>query len=105
MTKEPAVIEVSARDLRERFRLGRYEDRVRSGELKALVLSEGHPSPVGSGQPFCTRSQILGYEDVTRRRVALVHQYLRPDGTLGGSGHPDPKRIFEDGAIYAVMKP
>ncbi len=23
--------------------------------------------------------------------VALVHQYVRPDGTLGGSGLPDPK--------------
>jgi hypothetical protein len=26
--------------------------------------------------------------------LALVHQYLRPDGTIGASGKPDPKRLY-----------
>jgi len=25
--------------------------------------------------------------------IAIVHQYLLPNGTLGGSGRPDPKRV------------
>jgi hypothetical protein len=30
--------------------------------------------------------------------VALAHQFLLPDGTLGGSGRPDPKVVVtEDG--------
>jgi hypothetical protein len=33
--------------------------------------------------------------------VAIVHQYLNPDGTLGGSGTPDPKWL-RDG--YMILK-
>jgi hypothetical protein len=39
-------------------------------------------------------SQIIEYFDAEGTRVALVDQYLRPDGTLGGSGRPDPKRVL-----------
>jgi hypothetical protein len=35
-----------------------------------------------------------------RRRIALVHQYLRPDGTVGASGRPDPKAILDRGTLY-----
>ncbi len=35
--------------------------------------------------------------------VVEVHQYIRPDGTIGGAGRrPDPKRLREDGIMYAV---
>ena len=35
-------------------------------------------------------------------RVAIVHQYLAPDGvSLGGSGTPDPKYLEVNGSIYA----
>ena len=30
----------------------------------------------------------------------MVHLYFRPDGSIGGSGKPDPKWLFEDGVIY-----
>jgi hypothetical protein len=30
----------------------------------------------------------------------MVHQYLQPDGTLGASGQPDPKRLLHDGILY-----
>jgi hypothetical protein len=29
-----------------------------------------------------------------------VHQYLRPDGTLGLSGRPDPKLVLYEGVVY-----
>ena len=31
-----------------------------------------------------------------------VHFFLRPDGALGGSGLPDPKRIAQGGMILTV---
>jgi hypothetical protein len=31
---------------------------------------------------------------------ASIHRYLRPDGTLGASGRPDPKRLVEGGVKY-----
>jgi len=52
-------------------------------------------------QPHCTHSQTIEYLD-GQIRVALVHQYLLPDGvSLGGSGEPDPKYIEINGVSYA----
>lgn len=52
-------------------------------------------------QPYCTHSQTFDYLDGDIR-VAVVHQYLAPDGvSLGGSGMPDPKYIELNGVIYA----
>ena len=35
------------------------------------------------------------------QKNVLVHQYLLPDGTIGGSGRPDPKRmILDDEVIF-----
>lgn len=34
------------------------------------------------------------------QKLALVHQYLLPDGSISGSGRPDPKRmVLEDEVI------
>jgi hypothetical protein len=35
-------------------------------------------------------------------KVAGVHQYLRPDGTIGLSGRPDPKEVYIDGVLYII---
>jgi hypothetical protein len=45
---------------------------------------------------------MIAYFDGDGQRVAVVHQYLRTDGTLGASGRPDPKRLLEGGVLYAV---
>jgi len=71
-----------------------------AGELVAFV--ERDTVAHGSWLPSGTRSQILHYYTRDLKiKVAIVHQYLRPDGTLGGSGKPDPKQVFDDGVIYA----
>jgi hypothetical protein len=93
---------VSAAQLRQMFNDDRLYERVQSGELQERVLKERHPSLRRAGEPWCTRSQIVGYYDAQLRKVALVHQYMRPDGRLGASGRPDPKRIFKDGELYAL---
>lgn len=36
----------------------------------------------------------------TNTRIAVAHRLLRPDGTYGASGLPDPKMVFFDGVIY-----
>lgn len=44
---------------------------------------------------------MIRYRDRTGKTVAMVHQYLRPDGTLGGRGRrPDPKYLLRDGVIF-----
>lgn len=54
-----------------------------------------------ASEPPGTRSQIVAYYD-GNERVALVHQYLRPDEMIGASGLPDPKELREEGVIYFV---
>ena len=49
--------------------------------------------------PPCTLSQIVKYLDASGRPVAVVHQYLLANGTLGASGRPDPKWLLHDGTI------
>ncbi len=54
-------------------------------------------------QPPGTRSQMVRYLDANGFEVARVHQYLRPNGKLGGSGRPNPKRLVVNGIVYAVL--
>lgn len=51
--------------------------------------------------PRGTKSQLIIYYD-GEREVALAHRYLFPDGSIGGSGKPDPKRILCCGALLFI---
>jgi hypothetical protein len=99
-------IRVSATELRAMFNEGRYYERVQAGELLEVVGYNRHPCPPRVNEPFCTRSQTVHYVDLREGRVvAVVHQYLREDGSLGASGRPDPKRISQGTTIYVVELP
>jgi hypothetical protein len=100
MGVSPKLRFVPKAELRRRFNDGGYWERARSGALATVVQRDGHPSPDQSGEPFCTRSQIVAYYDPALGRVAVVHQYLRQDGTIGGSGRPDPKQLIEGGVVF-----
>jgi hypothetical protein len=97
---------ISQQEMRHLFNGRCFWERLRSGELIAQVESENHPSPMESGQPLCTWSQMIAYFDVTNQEVevARVHQYRRPDGSIGASGRPDPKRLLVDGIIYILKR-
>jgi hypothetical protein len=40
------------------------------------------------------------YYNETGEHVMSTHRFLRPDGTLGGSGKPDPKELLVDDTMY-----
>ena len=46
----------------------------------------------------------MAYVSDAGHRMFLVHLSLRPDGTIGASGKPDPKWLFEDGVVYVAEK-
>jgi hypothetical protein len=91
--------------MRKRFNDGRYWERMRRGEFQPIVIHRRQPQPaVAAIHPVGTVSQMVSYRDANNDEVARVHQYLRPDGTLGASGRPDPKLLFENGTVYYLAK-
>lgn len=104
MAEAPEVRYVRQAELRQRFDDGRYAERADAGELRQVLRRNGHPTLAGASEPFCTRSQIVAYLDADGERIAVIHRYLRPDGTLGGSGRPDPKMLAEGGVVYQGLE-
>lgn len=94
---------VSAQRIRAIFNNSQLPDQIARGDLRPVVLKDSPlQSPVARGEPSGTRSQVIRYLDQAGQWVAVVHQYLRPDGSLGGSGKPDPKRLRIAGTIFVV---
>jgi hypothetical protein len=97
---------VSLAELRRIFNDGRYYHKTQTGDLWEDVLESRHAVPYRSGQPPCTWSQIVAYRDNGGHKIAVVHQYVRTDKTLGASGKPDPKWLLVDGTIgFAPVSP
>lgn len=95
---------VDADTLRRLFNTGAYWEEARAGRLSQVVKWER--TPALATEPPGTRSQVVAYYDAEGRRVAIVHQYLRPDGMIGGSGRPDPKELLDGGILfYAKPRP
>lgn len=88
--------------MQKRFNEGKYWDRLKNGEYTALIRETRHPSLMAANEPFCTQSQMVSFLDADNNEVARVHQYLRPDGTIGASGKPDPKRLLENNILYRL---
>jgi len=93
---------VTEATIRKCFNDGRFAERVTSGELTTIVKWHSHADPPPTGEPLCTHSQMVYYCAPDGHVVALVHQYLRPDGTIGASGLPDPKRLILRDRIISV---
>jgi hypothetical protein len=105
MTAIPPTRKVSPRELRQIFNHERYAERVASGEFTTRIVREHHPTSPKAHVPFCTWSQKIAYLDRGEHEVATVHQYLQPDGSLGASGLPDPKRLLLNGVLYVAWEP
>jgi hypothetical protein len=94
---------VSEDIIRQIFNENRIYELVKNGVLRTYLKRNSHPAnSMAVGEPYCTWSQIVLYYDQDNHPVAIVHQYLRPDGTIGASGLPDPKRIFLGRRIISV---
>lgn len=83
--------------LRTHFNSGRFYERMQRGELTPLVLHSS-PRTLADGEPVA--SQTVAYLDHLGTKVAVVHQYIRPDGSVAASGLPDPKDLVVDGMEY-----
>lgn len=101
---EPPIKRVSASALRKIFNDSGYWEQYQNGQLQSILRKSKHPSPPLANEPFCTQSQYITYINELGEKIAGVHQYLRPDGTIGLSGRPDPKEVYVDGVLYVLEK-
>ncbi len=95
---------VDVQTIRNRFNASDFAHRVEAGDLTRRDVAERRLTDETCrlrGESIGTRTQIIAFCD-GQQRVALVHQYLHPDGTLGASQVPDPKELFVDGIIWFV---
>ena len=53
--------------------------------------------------PAGSKSERVVYRDELGRRVAIVHQFRKPNGQLGASGKPDPKMLEHEGDNYYAI--
>lgn len=103
MPPKPGDVEWVSKDIiRQIFNESQFVEKVQAGIFHARLKRNSHLSSPPPTEPYCTNSQIVMYYDENDAVVAIVHQYLRPNGTLGGSGKPDPKRLFIGGRIISV---
>ena len=88
--------------IRKIFNDGQYYQKVLDGTLTKLIKEDTLLKNPPHGEPPGTRSQMVYYLNLQGEVVALVHQYLRPDGNMGASGKPDPKRLILEDRIIAT---
>ncbi len=98
------VLCVSADIIRQKFNENHLYEKTLTGEIHKIVKRNSHCEPPPKGEPFCTHSQIVYYYDKSNNPLAIVHQYLRPDGKLGASGLPDPKKLIMEDKILMVKR-
>src|SRR5260370_26331433 len=102
MSQSPVpIVRVSKWELREIFNTGRYWERVRSGELDAVVIHEGTPDS-DSEQPPGTVTRTYEIRDRSGAALAHAQAFIQPGWVIGGSGKLDPKRIWKDGKLYRI---
>ena len=98
--QDAPVRRVEPIEIRELFNRSGLFEQALQGELNT-VLEDDRPVRAELGMPEGTRSQMVWYLSLDGQKLALFHQYLLPDGSIGGSGRPDPKRmILDDETVY-----
>lgn len=80
-----------------------FPGRLQRGELIARIVRDRPLTTARPALPAGTRSQIIAYDNEAGTMLALVHQYLLSNGSLGASGLPDPKRLLFNGLLYIVV--
>lgn len=86
--------------LQQAFNEGQIEERATQGELTRIVWKRDHSKHRPANCPLCTWSEAILYCDKAGNPIAIIHRYLRPNGTLGASGLPDPKKMVVDNEVW-----
>ena len=81
--------------VRGKFNAGQFVERAAKGELQVQVTRRSKRTPLERNQAPGTVTEVVEYATLQGVRLAIAVRYIRPDGTLGGSGRPDPKLLVD----------
>jgi len=94
---------VSKPIIRKSFNEGPLPRLIKEGKLvKKMLRDREIKSPEPYQGPKGTRTQYIRYTDSNGKIMVEFHQYLRPDGTLGAGGKPDPKKLKVGNTLWVV---
>lgn len=102
----PPVLRTTTDELRRLFNEASYLARTLNGTFVTKPfgrqsLYQNQPIEGREKEPEGTITGLVEISDPAKnQRVAIAHRLLRPDGTLGASGLPDPKMVLVEGIIY-----
>jgi hypothetical protein len=94
------IVSVPEAEIQARFNR-RYLAAFRRGDLTHHIQRSGLADPTAN-QPPGTRSEMWWLYERDGTKIALVHVYVKPDGTLGASGKPDPKVLILGDTRYVL---
>jgi hypothetical protein len=86
------------------FNDSKYWEGVQDGRI-VQIRDSSHLAPQQANEPPGTLSETYHYYPLDEKgnmgeKVAVVHQYTRPDNVIGASGRPDPKMVRYQGKTY-----
>ena len=94
---------VSKSIIRKKFNEGSLLQQIKEGKLvKKILRDKAIKSPKPYQGPRGTRTQYIRYTDLNGKIIVEFHQFLRPDGTLGAKGKPDPKKLRVGKDLWVV---
>jgi hypothetical protein len=100
--RSPTVKRISVAELRQLFDYANYWGRLQKGELHQVVIDRHTPD--SNTEPPGTESQMISIRQPDGFEVARVHAYIRPDKSLGASGKPDPKIVYDETGNVLYMQ-
>ena len=83
---------ITSAELRRIFNEDEFWERAQSGEFEERVLKSRHPAPRASGEPYCTRSQMVGYHLPDGSRIVLFTSTSGPMERWVPAGGLTPRR-------------
>jgi hypothetical protein len=90
-----------------------FEGKIARGEWKEEIKRKSVESRQGfipfrdyKGKLIIESQEVTWKDCATGEERARLHRYITDDGSIGGSGHADPKRIrLSDGASFNLTRP
>ena len=86
------------------FNQGGYIEGVAKGDIVERITHVGTPNPELNLPPGSESQEVTYVDANTGDELVRAHRYVLPDGSMGASGKPDPKRIWKDGKLYRLQK-